>query len=94
MFITAPTASQLHSSVPPCPRFPRETRWLKYQDSQSEILRILITVYTDFFTTLFHIYNPRPAPSRNAVTETQADVRVSDCNQLAEGKKQSQEKPA
>lgn len=55
---------------------------------------ILITVYTDFFTTLFHIYNPHPAPSGKAVTEMQADVRVSDCNQLAESKKQSQEKPA
>lgn len=55
---------------------------------------ILITVYTDFFTTLFHIYNPHPTPSGKAVTEMQADVRVSDCNQLAESKKQSQEKPA
>lgn len=51
---------------------------------------ILITVYTDFFTALSHIYNPHPAPTR----ETQADASVSDCNQLAESKEQSQEKPA
>lgn len=50
---TAPLLSATVSS------FPRATHRLKYHNSQSEIIRLLITRYRDFFTSVFHIYKPR-----------------------------------